>query len=125
VAEPLQYRRNENQPRAHRDPQRGRRRRSAGWARGAYVPSASATAQQPSWSAAREGVVKSRASDTLAVFLAGTTGEEAAGGSALPRAPPLASSSIARRADPRALENPRGGGGGADGRPRGGRRVVD
>ena len=70
-------------------------------------------AQQPSWSAAREGVVKSRASDTLAVFLAGTTGEEAAGGSALPRVPPLASSSIARRADPRDLENPRGGGGGA------------
>ena len=55
--------------------------------------------------------MKSRASDTLAVFLAGTTGEEAARGSARPRPPPRASSSIARRADPRALENPRGGGG--------------
>ena len=53
--------------------------------------------------------MKSRTSDTLTVFLAATTGEEAAGGPALPRPPPpLASSSIAGRANPRALDNPRG-----------------
>lgn len=65
-------------------------------------------------------MMKSRASDILTVFLA-TTGEEIAGGSAaaLPRPPPLGSSSIPRRADPRTHEIPRGGGGEEEeGRPR-------
>ena len=45
--------------------------------RGMYVPSV--TAKKPSWSAAREGMMLLHTSDTLTVFLAATTGEEAAG----------------------------------------------